>query len=447
MNTEKIQGLIQGLTAKSIKEMLVRSRLAGVGVLGVFVALAALVVATGPESEPLVRSEKAWPVSVKIAEPGEVAPTLIAFGRVESRQLANLKTSITALVDEMLVAEGDWVDKGEVLIVLRDEELVLVHKMAQAEHASRVAGWQTARTELELAQSITPHHRELKQIADAKLKRHLDLYNSSMVSNAVVDEARREASERAITLARHLADLKVLPRKIEQRDAAVTEAAALVAQAQIDLDQTRLRAPFSGRVIQTLVAPGDRSIPGTPLIQVANYDQLEIRTAIPADLGRKIRMQLESGARVAAIGTLDDQQVELVLDRLSGDVKPGQSGIDAFFVTAAGEQLDIGRVVNLAITLPAEQNVVVLPIQSLYERGRIYRVDGNRLEGLDVEQVGDYVDESGIYRVLVRSVQISAGDRVITTQLPRAITGLLVEPITAGFEQALASKIALKEGT
>ncbi len=441
MNSSQVLEYIQ-----TIKQKIVDHRLVGVTVLAGFFLVAVLIVVTGPSSEPMARSEKAWPVSIEVADPKMIAPTLLAFGRVESQQMANLKTSISAPVGEMLASEGDWVEKGDAIIQLRDEEQRLALRMAEAEHASRQAQLESARTEFELAQSITAHQEELKAIADAKLKRHLDLYSNNMVSNALVDEVRREASERAIALERHYTDLKLLPRVIDQRAAAVSEAEALVEKARIDLAQTQISAPFNGRVIKTLVAPGDRSVPGAPLAVVANYDNLEIRASIPADLGHKLRGQLEHGVTVVATGELDGREIHLTLVRLSGDVKAGQSGIDAFFV--ADEVLDIGRVVNLHITLPVEIDVVALPVQSIYERGRIYRVDDNRLEGIDIEQVGDYIDETGEHRILVRSEKLQPGDKLITTQLPRAITGLLVDPIgSTDLDQALASKNPEKKGS
>ena len=103
--------------------------------------------------------------------------------------------------------------------------------------------------------------------------------------------------------------------------------------------------------------------------------------------------------------------------------------------------LDIGRVVSLTVTLPAEQDVVALPVQSIYEGNRVYRVEDDRLVGLDVTQVGEYVDSEKNYRILVRSPAIKQGDRLITTQLPRAISGLLVEPIDASkFDEAIAAQ-------
>jgi len=421
---------------------LIHYKLLGITILSFSIVLATLIVLTGPEAEPQQRTEKAWPVSILVAEPQEKRPILIAYGKVESRQVANLKTSITAPVAEVVTPEGTWVNRGDLLVRLDEKEMKLALAVANADYKKRVAQLESTKTDFELARNITTHHQDLKNIAEAKLKRHLDLYSSKMVSDAILDEVRKEVSERSIKLARHYADLRIFPNQIEQHEASVAEGKALVERAELDLLQTRILAPFDGRVIETYIAPGDRVLPGKAIIQVADYDGLEVRAAIPASVGYALRQKFQQGEEVRATGELDGRSIEFALTRLSGHVKSGQSGLDAFFKTASDASLDIGRVINLNITLPPEQNVVALPVQSIYENNRIYRVEGNRLQGIEVKQIGDYVDANGSYQVLVRSKEIVRGDKLITTQLPRAITGLLVEPIdSSSFEEALASDI------
>jgi len=438
---KSLKGMFSIIKLDEFISKLIHFKLLGITVLGVSTLLATLIVITGPEAQPQKRMEKAWPVSVVIANPEEKRPILVAYGRVESRQIANLKTSITAPVLEVVAPEGTWVEKGDLLVRLDEQEMKLALTIATAEYKKRIAQLESVKVDFELARKITRHHQELREIADAKVKRHLDLYNSKMVSDSLLDEARRQASERAITLERHLADLKIFPNVVEQHAAAVTEGNAFVKRAQLDLQQTRIVAPFPGRVIKTWVAPGDRVLPGAAVIQVADYDGLEVRASIPAKTGFILRQKFQQGITVEASGELDGRSISFVLTRLSGDVKIGQSGIDAFFKTTSDESLDIGRIVNLNITLPPEQNVVALPVQSIYENNRIYRVEKDRLVGVGVEQIGDYVDEEGNYQILIRSTDIAAGDRLITTQLSRAITGLLVDAIDSSkFAEALASK-------
>lgn len=422
-------------------------RVVGPVVLVAAALFSVLIYATRPQTEPQERVEKAWPVSIVVAEPRAISPTLLAYGKVESRQVANLKTSVSAPVDEVLAPEGTWVEEGDLLIRLDATELELALRKADSEYKRRVAVMIGVRNDYESARKMTAHHRELKEIADAKLERHLNLYEQRMISDAILDEVRQQASERAILLEQHLSKLANFPSLIEQHEAMVAEAKAILDKARLDVAQAEIRAPFAGRVIKTMAAPGDRIQPGEPLIQVADYDRIEIRASVPARTGNVLREQVRQGRTISALGELDGRLIELTLDRLSGNVKVGQSGLDAFFEPVADTNLDIGRVMNLSITLPPEEDVVALPIQAIYENDRVYKVEERRLVGINIEQAGDYIDQEGNFHVLVRSPELREGDRLITTQLPRAITGLLVDPIDAGkFEEALAAEPVESEG-
>jgi len=403
----------------------------GSSILAGFLLVSMLLIVSSEARQPEPRHEKSWPVSVTSIEPGSTSPTLVLYGKVESSQVANLKTSVSAVVAEVLTPEGKWVAKGEVLIQLDEEELALTVAMAEAEHQRQWAKLSSVQTERDLANSLTPHHMELSEISQAKLKRHQDLLEKGMISDALLDTVREQVSERAMTLQRHSARVADFPNIIAQQQAMLAEAKARLGKARMDLAQTKMQAPFNGRVIQTMVAPGDRTVPGATIIQVANHDGLEVRTSIPGRIGQSLKHQLQAGLAVTATGILDDQTMSFYLDRLSGDVKPGQTGLDAFFRSESGDLLDIGRVVNLQVLMPAQLNVVALPIQSLYENNKIYRVEDNRLVGIDVEEVGDYIDEEQGFKVLIRSPELQAGDQIITTQLPRAITGLLVQPLSS----------------
>ena len=70
-----------------------------------------------------------------------------------------------------------------------------------------------------------------------------------------------------------------------------------------------------------------------------------------------------------------------------------------------------------------------MPVYALYENQTVYRIDEQRLQAVRYETVGDYVAADNELRVLIRSGEIAAGDQLLASQLPRAITGLLVEPI------------------
>ena len=134
-----------------------------------------------------------------------------------------------------------------------------------------------------------------------------------------------------------------------------------------------------------------------------------------------------------ASGTIGEQRLQLRLARLGGIKRDGQAAVDGFFsIDASGTALELGRVIDLRIELPPQDDVIAVPVQAVYENGRMYRVQTDpegidRLEALDIEMVGETA-RGGDYRLLVRAPDLDQGDRIIVTQLPRPMTGLRVTP-------------------
>lgn len=402
----------------------------GLMLLALSLFLGFIMIATGPSAEPLEKTERAWPITVITAAPTDLPPTLLTFGKVESKQVASLNTNISAPVSEVLVREGDWVEEGELLIQVDANEGELNLNVAQANYDRNSALLASVRTEFELANSLSAQYQQLNEIAESKLSRAVDLNSRNMISDAQLDEARQEASQTSISLQQHMAQVADFPNKIAQQQASVAESGAYLQRAKLDLQQTQIRAPFAGRVISSNVSKGDRVIAGATLIRIADYSGLEVRTSVPTEVGYLLSHAMRNEQLVQAKATLDDRDLVFVLDRLSADIKPGQSGIDVFFRSDAGEALDIGRVVNLSVNLPVEENVISMPVHALYENQTIYRIKEQRLEAINYERVGDYLGNDDEFSILIRSSEIKAGDQLLGSQLSRAITGLLVEPIS-----------------
>ena len=404
-------------------------RLAGVLVFGALITVSALIIATGPRAEPEARSEKEWPVGYKTVSPQALEPSFQVYGRLEAGQTAVLRAAISGSVSDVLFREGDWVDRGEVLALLDDAELTLAVSAAESALRQAQANRNSVLTSYELAQELTAHHEAQALMAVTKRERFDTLHEQRMIADAQLDEVLQEANERAMTLARHNSALKDFPYQIERADAAVAEAQTRLQRAQLDLSYARLTAPFSGRVLSIDVAEGDRIVGGTSLMKLADFESLQIRAAIPVETAQRLRQSLDRGLSVKGRAQAGSASEEFELLGLAGDVKPGQGGIDAFFEVDQDSVLALGSVVQLSLNLPAEPDVVSIPLHALYDNARIYRIEQNRLHALEVERVGEYQDQLGNYQLLVRSPAIKAGDQIMVSQLPTAVTGLLVVPV------------------
>jgi multidrug efflux pump subunit AcrA (membrane-fusion protein) len=406
-----------------------RRRMAVSGLILAGAALASLsIFATGPDAKPELRPEKAWPVSVVTIEPEALNPVFTAFGKVESNDVARIRTDIVARVVEVAVKEGDWVAEGDLLVRLDDAEVGLELDERRADLQQHQATLRSIETDYALARQTTSHFESMQRVADNRLERHHDLMKQRLISSSLMDEVVAQANQATIEHQNHMRQIADFPNRIAAQKAIVAKTEALAARAELDLAKTVIRAPFGGPVLAVLVARGDRSNLGAPLIEMAAAEGFEVRVQVPDDYGARFRQYLNAGTAITARSPAMEP---LHLTRIAGQVRTGQTGLDAFFALGRDPPAALGRVVEVRITLPSEADVIALPPHAIYESDRIYRVLEGRLQAVTVERVGEYEDAEGGYHVLVRSPELETGATVITTQLPRAISGLLVEPVNS----------------
>ena len=398
-----------------------------VAFLSVAFLMSASIFATGPTATPQERTEKAWPVSVVEIQPAALQPTFKAYGRVESSNVAHLRTDLNAEVAQVYVKEGDWVERDQPLISLNDRELQLRLAEQRADLAQLQAALRSIEIDFELTGESTAHFQSMQRVAQNKLERHEDLIADRLISQALLDDVIAQANQVNIAYQTHMRSLADFPNRLAAQHAAIARAQAVFAQAELDVAKTTIVAPFSGPILGVFVARGDRSNLGSHLLDIADAEGFEVRVQVPDSYGARLHANLRSSQRITAT---TDQGLQMPLSRLSSQIKQGQSGLDAFFALTPESGAPItalGRTIELSVALPEQDQLVALPVQSIYENDRIYAVQGNRLEAITIERVGEMQTADGQYRVLVRSSELSDGQKIITTQLPRAISGLLVE--------------------
>ena len=410
---------------------------AGIGgaVLLVAGTISTLLMATGPDGSAEPQTEKAWPVTVVRAQPRELHPMFATYGRIEARTQAKLRTDIQAEVEQVFVQEGQWAEEGELLIQIRADEIELRLREANAEAEKEAANLRATEVEYNMLKRSTDHFDEMYRVSQQTLKRQRELADRRMIPQALLDTALQQASRDTIEYQAHKRLLAHFPSKISQNKAALTVARARAERAQLDLEKTKLLAPFSGPVLSVAVGPGDRTNEGVVLVTMADAKSFEVRASIPDQYADRVRAALANNQSISANSTSSStqaltQEPPLELMRIAHNVRPGQSGLDAWFRYPPGASNQVlGRVLNLTAILPSEPDLVALPGQAVYNSNRVYVVHNNRLQAAAVQRVGEIKLKSGDYQVLVRGEQLSGDSDIMTTALPKAITGLLVEPI------------------
>ncbi len=386
--------------------------------------------ATRPEPKPIEPQEKAWTVATETVVPRALSPNLRLFGRTESPKTARLTSGVEADVLDVPAREGDQVRARELLVSLDDREVALLLAQHRAEIAQIAAEIELEKEKHANDLRALEHEQELLALARREMERAQRLVNTNLGSQSQLDAARQTVERQTIAVnSRELAirQHRSVMARLESR---LDQAEAVRQRSSLDLERTRVTAPFDGRLTEVSVSVGDRVKNGDHLVSMYDTTAMEIRAQVPTASLPLVRQSLLQRRPLTARSRVDGIGVEAVLDRISGEVRAGSGGADALFTIHDGSPwLPLGRTVELIVELPPVEEAVALPLEALYGTNLIYLFDEGQMKGVTVERLGEIHADGRDRRLLVRSDGLKPGDRVIVTQLPNAIDGLRVRAV------------------
>jgi RND family efflux transporter MFP subunit len=233
-----------------------RGRLYAIGALGLLVLAGGLWFGWARGRVPVVQLAVA-----RAADPGGGAGSVLdASGYVTARRQATVSAKITGKVTEVLIEEGMQVREGAVLARLDDTE-------AQAQLA-------LARAQLTAARSQQAEIRAQLEQAERDHARQQELYDRKLVSPQSLDAA--------------LAQRDMLRARLAASQEQIKVAQESLAVAQVQLDNTVIRAPFGGVVVAKSAQPGEMISPisagggftRTGIGTIVDMDSLEIQVDV-----------------------------------------------------------------------------------------------------------------------------------------------------------------------
>lgn len=348
--------------------------------------------------------------------------TVVASGRVAAVSRAQVSTEMTGVVLERRVREGDRVEPGDVLLVLRADELRA--QVEQAEAALQQLQT-TTRPQAELA--LTRAGATLSQ-ARREAQRRRDLTARGLLSREALEQAEEEEvlAQNAAEAAR-VAAAAVAPGGTEE---AVLRARLASLQAQ--LARTTVRAEVAGTVLTRDVEPGDLVQPGKVLFTMAREGDTEIR--VPLDEKNLAYLALQQPAVVLA-DAFPQRPFKARLSFLAPRVDPERGTVEAHLsVAPVPVFLREDMTVSVTIQTGSRERALVLPNDALTaiqgSRAQVLRVREGKLQRVDVELGlrGTVLSEisAGLARgdlVLVDPVSgLTAGTRIRAVRSPLPVS-------------------------
>ena len=326
---------------------------------------------------------------------GAQAAVLNASGYVTARRRATVSSKITGKVVQVNVEEGMAVKEGQVLARLDDETLraSLALSEAQAEAARRALN----ETEVRLHE------------AQVQLRRRAQLFKEGIITAAEFDTAEAEAASLEARLAASREQIRV--------------AESQIALERTNLENTVIRAPFSGVAISKDAQPGEMVSPvsagggftRTGISTIVDMASLEIEVDVNESYINRVRPgqpvtavlnaypDWSIPAHVITTVPAADRQKATVLVRIGFDqldprILPDM-GVKVTFLREADDTNDgesarsVALVPKGAIRTEGEQTYVFVLQGEVVDRRavKVGGTDGDRLEVLAGLQSGDRV--------------------------------------------------------
>ncbi|KZY33659.1 hypothetical protein A3749_08610 [Oleiphilus sp. HI0078] len=407
----------------------------------IILAVAALIifalVVSKPKPPKKETKEKEWLVSSIILKETQAQPQVELLARVESPFDSTLSAAITADVMQVPVREGISVKMGDLLVQLDAREIELTLAQRQADINELDALIDAEKLRFKTDQDSLVEEKRLLEIAEQALARQAKLKASNLVAQERYDSAESSRAQQALSVNARKLNIADHPNRLKQLQAKKVRALTLLKDAEIDAERAQIRAPFDGIVTSVKVAPGERIQMGQALVSLYDRKNMELRAQVPDKYLALISDALQQGINIQATALSHQSEIPLQLLRLSGQASLSNGGVDALFRPASEEHnLILNKALRLRIDMPALTNVFTLPVSAIYGTNRIYRIEEGRLQSLNIEVLGKQLlslstnsanEETLQDRVIIRSKHLGDGDKVTTTQLPNAISGLKVK--------------------
>ncbi|WJI25535.1 efflux RND transporter periplasmic adaptor subunit [Thermosynechococcus sp. B3] len=266
--------------------------------------------------------------TVPVQDSRDLVARIAATGKVVPVQTVNISPKRAGLLAELYVEQGDQVKAGQIIARMdnRDEQAQLAQAQANLADAiarrDRVVAGNRAE-EIAQAEAQVRAAATRAQLAEERLKRNELLAAEGAIPRDTLDELKANRDSAIASLQEAQKRLQLLQRgsrteEIRQAEAAVAAAQAQVQAARAALEDTVIRAPFTGIITQKYANPGAFVTPTT----TASATTSATSTSIVA-----IAQGLEILAEVPEVDigqVLVGQPVEIRADAYPGETFEGR---------------------------------------------------------------------------------------------------------------------------
>lgn len=410
-------------------------------VLVLSILAAVVIVALRPEPETRPPREPEVVADLVPAVATNVVVEVTGHGVARPVRVVTLSSEVAGRIREMpeRLDAGDRVRKGQILLQVDPKEYQAAVREAEATLARLEAALRrldatekTTRAQLE----VSKRSRDLAEADFSRLTRLVEQGNA--VSQAVAEAAERTLAQAQGQVLQLEQTLEFLPSQREETRAEREAASARLEQTQLQLERTTITAPFTGRIVTSMVEADAYVTPGAPLLELADDSTLEIQVPLASS---ELRQWIAFSTETTDAGWFPDPEPTEVSIEWTGSATAHQwtgtldriVSFDATTRTAMvairiqGEQLKSdqqsfpltdGMFCRVRIPGKTLEGIFALPREAVSFDNKAYLSVDGRLKTVEVSVA--WATEDSVYV----SEGIQEGDLVVGTRLVAPLEGV-----------------------
>ena len=257
-----------------------------------------------------IKEEIIIPVRTVLVEKGEVSSFLKVTGVVEANETVRVTSEIMGQAKEVKVKDGEKVSKGDILIILGDEQIKIQVAQAQATLDSIQASSDKIKSgarpqEIKQAESAVLQAKINRDSAEENYLRMKKLSSEKAISEQQYEQAKNqyEIADVQYQSAQESYGLVIEgagEQDIKSVEAQVRQAKAALDMAKYQLSNAKIIAPISGRVTSIAVSSGEMVAPSLPLLSIIDVSRVFVKVGISEkDIskikeGQKISLEIDA---------------------------------------------------------------------------------------------------------------------------------------------------------
>ncbi len=285
-------------------------------------------------SEEVVETtETPLPVKVKTVKRGELVIGLRSPGEAVTDRMVVVKTEVSGKVEVLYVREGQFVEKGQLLVDLDDREFRLEVERAEA---SRLKILSELMLDNQFAEKSTSENALfIKKIEDEKkiYERAYQQYQKSLISEEEFDRVFKKFETVMIESGQKKDEIQAATKGLTQQEISLKKA-------RLNLEKTRVTAPFSGTITEIKVSEQQQVTAFYELFTVVNTKRVSVHARVLESeigkmrIGREVNLFFSAFPDevikgkvkvVSPIVNSEDKTCKVIIsiDKSEANIKPG----------------------------------------------------------------------------------------------------------------------------